>query len=133
MKIKEKAVHALSLKFRLSSYFVSGKYGEDESDESPGINGAIDALIDTGYRISEFKRRAKDFDMHNCLLVPAWKDENGVTPIDSRTLQIGLISSTTSGTSPRNKSRPGVMIVSVRQRTRWRPTNVKTRSGSASY
>ena len=38
MKIKEKAVVALSLKFRPSSYFVSGRYGEDESEESSYID-----------------------------------------------------------------------------------------------
>ena len=82
MKIKEKAVAPLSLKFRLSSYFVSGKFGEDDSGTSAGTNETIDALIDTGYRITEFKRRAKAFDMHNCLLVPAWLDKDGATPAE---------------------------------------------------
>ena len=82
LRMKEKAVAPLPLKFHISSYFVSGKYGDDDNGASPGASETIDALVSTGYRIAEFKRRAKEFDMHNCLLVPAWLDENGATPAE---------------------------------------------------
>ena len=81
-KIKEKATAPLQLKFHLSSYFVSDKYREDEGDASSGANETIDALIDLGYRITKFKRRTKAYDMHNCLLVPAWLDKDGETPAE---------------------------------------------------
>ena len=54
-KVKEKITVALSLKFRPSSYFVQGKYGEDEGDATSGSNEAINALVDLGYRGMEFK------------------------------------------------------------------------------
>ena len=81
LKIKEKAVAPLKVKFRISQYFVSGKFG-DEDDMSPQATETLDALVNTGYRIVEVKRRAKEFDMHNCLLVPAWLDEKGATPAE---------------------------------------------------
>ena len=81
-KVKEKATAALTLKFRTSSHFVSGKYGEDEGNSSPGANETVDALIDLEFRTAEFKRRTQEYDMLNCLLVPAYKDPEGATPAD---------------------------------------------------
>ena len=81
-KVKEKATAPLTLKFRTSSHFVSGKYGEDEGNSSPGANEAVDALIDLEFRIADFKRRTQEYDMLNCLMVPAYKDPEGATPVD---------------------------------------------------
>ena len=81
-KVKEKATAPLTLKFRTSSHFVSGKYGEDEGNSSPGAHEAVDALVDLEFRIKDFMRRVQEYDMLNCLLVPAFKDPKGATPAD---------------------------------------------------
>ena len=82
LRIKEKAVAPLKVKFRISQYFVSGKFGDEDDEMSPQATETLDALVNTGYRIVEVKRRTKEFDMHNCLLVPAWLDEKGATPAE---------------------------------------------------
>ena len=82
-KIKKRATEPIKYKFSLPNYLVTGKYGEDDDEKSPGASGeAYDAIISTSHRCEAMHTRTKDFDLENACLVPKIKDKNGPTPAD---------------------------------------------------
>ena len=80
-KVKDRATKPLELKFGLPYYYLSGKFGEDEDNDSKNL-ASHDALIGVAYRCAEMKLRTQSFDLTNALLVPVVADANGATPAD---------------------------------------------------
>ena len=82
-KNKERCCRGLKVKFGLNYFQVSGKYGEDDDNEtSAAARNSHDAIISCSYRCEEMKLRIKAFDLKNACLVPKLKNETGATPSD---------------------------------------------------
>lgn len=85
-KIKYGATKALSTRFGLPHFLVTGKLAEDEDNGNGApTDEATEIIIGVAYRCEEAKIRMKDYDLVNAMKVPIRKDPTtwGATPMDN--------------------------------------------------